>query len=113
MRGRGDDRVGGGEASQRGVEPTGVEEVQSKRGFLALTGEFVVRAEGVRSVAYLAEGFVPTGCYAIQRGGGLDAAGIRGDRGTAEMVTETWVEPVETRKDSVPPVRTAMAEISF
>ena len=81
LRGRGDDRVGGCEPSQRGVEPTSAEEVQSKRGFLALTGELVVRAEIAAKVACLAEGL-------IERGRGLHAAGIRGDRGTAEMVAE-------------------------
>jgi len=54
----------------------------------SLPREFVVRAERAGGVARLAEGFVPTGCFAIQRGGGLDSARVRCHRRTAEMVSE-------------------------
>ena len=43
--------------------------------------KLVVRAEIAGGVARLAEGFV-------QRGGGLDSAGIGGDTAAAEVVTE-------------------------
>ena len=81
LRGRGDDAIRRGETSQRGVEPTSVEIINSEAGFFALTGEFVVRAEGVRSVAYLAEGFVESpGIHCSTR--------VGGDRRAADVIGE-------------------------
>ena len=76
-----DNGVGGGETSQRGVHPAGVEEVDSEAGFLALTGELVVRAEIAESIPCFSKRF-------IKRGGGLGAVGVGRDRETAEMVSE-------------------------
>ena len=69
LRPGGDKGVGGGETSQRGVHPASVEEVDSEAGLLALTGEFVVRAEIAESVPRLTKGFV-------ESGGGLCAADV-------------------------------------
>ena len=81
LRGGGDDGVGGGETSQRGVHPARVEEVDSEAGFFALTCELVVRAQVAESIPRLTEGF-------IERGGGLGSVRVRGDGGTAEVVGE-------------------------
>ena len=81
LRGGGDDGVGGGETSQRGVHPARVEEVDSEAGFFALTCELVVRAQVAESIPRLTEGFV-------ERGSGLGSIGIGRDRRTAEVVAE-------------------------
>ena len=92
LRGGGDDGVRGGETSQRGVEPASYEEVKSQAGFLALTGELVVRAERGRCTAQFAKGFV-------QRGGADRPVGVRGEGGAAEACPErsrrAVAEPVE------------------
>ena len=76
-----DNGVGGGETSQRGVHPAGVEEVDSEAGFFALAGaltgcfaKFVVRAEIAESIPCFSKRF-------IKRGGGLGSVGVRGDGG--------------------------------
>ena len=63
------------------VEPAGHEEVKSEAGFLALTGELVVRAEGTRGAAQFAEGFV-------ERRGADRPVCVRGEGGAAEVVRE-------------------------
>ena len=75
-----DDTVGREETSQRGVHPARVEEVDSEAGFFALTGKFVVRAQVAESIPRLTEGF-------IERGGGLGSVRVRGDGGTAEVLS--------------------------
>jgi hypothetical protein len=81
LRPGGDNGVGGGEASQRGVKPASVEEINSERGLFSLSGKFVVRAEIAESIPRLTEGFV-------EGGGGLDSVRVRGEGGTAEVVGE-------------------------
>ena len=80
LRGR-NHRIRRKESPQRAVVPARIEEVDSQRGLLSLTCKLVVRAERAGGEARLAEGFV-------QRGGGLDSAGVGGHRRTAEMVSE-------------------------
>ena len=86
LRGGGDDGVGGHEPSQRGVEPTRLEEVNpSQRGLFPLSRKLVVGIETSESIPRLTKGFV-------QSGGGLDSVRVRGDGGTAEMVSEQEAE---------------------
>jgi hypothetical protein len=87
LRGR-NHRIRRSEPAQRAIVPARAVEIQSEAGFLSLTGELVVRTERAGRVARLTEGFVLTGCFAIQRGGGLDSARVGRDRRTAEVVTE-------------------------
>ena len=63
------------------VKPACAVKIKPKLRLFPLTGKLVIRAEIAGGVARLAEGFV-------QRGGGLDSARVRGDRRTAEMVSE-------------------------
>ena len=63
------------------VVPASPVKIKPKFGLFPLTGELVVRAERAGGIARLAEGFV-------ERGGGLDSAGVRRNRRTAEMVAE-------------------------
>jgi hypothetical protein len=76
-----DNGVGRSEPANRRVKPASAVKIQPKLGLFPLTRKFVVRAERAGGVARLAEGFV-------QRGGGLDSAGVRGHRRTAEVVSE-------------------------
>ena len=86
LRGRGDDAVRREETSQRGVKPARLEEVNpSQRGLFPLSRKLVVGIETSESIPRLTKGFV-------QSGGGLDSVRVRGDGGTAEMVSEQEAE---------------------
>jgi len=73
--------VGRSESANRRVKPARAVKIKPKLGLFPLTCKFVVRAEIAGGETRLAEGFV-------ERGGGLDSAGVGGDRRTAEMVSE-------------------------
>ena len=78
---RRDNGVGRSESANRRVKPARAVKIKPKLGLFPLTCKFVVRAEIAGGETRLAEGFV-------ERGGGLDSAGIGGDTAAAEVVTE-------------------------
>jgi hypothetical protein len=90
-----------GKITTKLTHPARVEEVDSEAGLLALAGEVVVRAEIAVSIPRLTEGFVPTGCFAIEGLRGLESVRVRGEGGTAEVVGEEEGEcPVRADGDS-------------
>jgi len=66
LRPAGDDAIRAGETSQGGVVVAGIVKIQPQRGFIALAGEFVVRAKVAKNIPRLAPG-------RIARFGSLDA----------------------------------------